>query len=720
MESSVFLPTILTFPSLSDTQGGLVSPSWSNTSSIIASNKSSSVSSSLPKTNVLATKKKKGPGRPATARRIWQQPAMKRRLVRLYLYTAESTLSTRQISQLISALARHEENGTSTETSVPLSGVPCTRSEIRSTQYELQSLLLEGYRGLRPRSREEARERYATFRRIRHGRIEKDALHQNFRPHSRSARRSSSNQAISHISSMTPNSHDPADSTPRHSISESAPARLSGAIMDSHGGFSTRSSLHRVHLSWVREKLGHISKCRPSSSICEEIRSLLSRHSASSSLFSYRSSITISDSLCIGLKGARDTLIKLCCSHNRECLHRKFLNTASKEPPPRELRNEGLRDRDFTVRYGRDAWNDTPLHLAARSAPDDTALSLLLQFLDRCEPTLANVKNIDGETFMHIIARRWCSLTILPNETFAFLCSKACAKGFNPDTCNRQGQTFLGPFIHQAESAHISSPQKIQVLTGFSSLLSLPEDIFWSAVTTTSSDRSVSERILECLSHLELCLRAPPNQLVPEHMSLQEQEDALKYSQDVITQYRARLLPLRPSYPPSPNQLHGYLECQNWGPVVDRALFLDILKRGADPNEYNAEGQTCVTAVIQNIKSLRIPEKLGLNLLTLLFQHGADLRLLDHMGNTALHYAVQTRLPNVVHRLIGAGIDVHARNALDETAIQIAITQYAKASQPGVDDSGTSYARSQSTLVRLFGNNRKQKTDHGILGMTTP
>lgn len=53
-------------------------------------------------------RRKSGPGRPATARRIWQQPIMQRRLVRLYLYSDESTLKTKQISQLLSALARLE------------------------------------------------------------------------------------------------------------------------------------------------------------------------------------------------------------------------------------------------------------------------------------------------------------------------------------------------------------------------------------------------------------------------------------------------------------------------------------------------------------------------------------------------------------------------------------------------------------------------------------
>ena len=46
-------------------------------------------------------------GRPATARRIWSNPAMQRTLVRLYLYNAEDSLSTKQMSKLITDLARH-------------------------------------------------------------------------------------------------------------------------------------------------------------------------------------------------------------------------------------------------------------------------------------------------------------------------------------------------------------------------------------------------------------------------------------------------------------------------------------------------------------------------------------------------------------------------------------------------------------------------------------
>ena len=47
-------------------------------------------------------------GRPATARRIWSNPAMQRTLVRLYLYTAQGSLNTKQISKLITDLARYD------------------------------------------------------------------------------------------------------------------------------------------------------------------------------------------------------------------------------------------------------------------------------------------------------------------------------------------------------------------------------------------------------------------------------------------------------------------------------------------------------------------------------------------------------------------------------------------------------------------------------------
>jgi hypothetical protein len=358
---------------------------------------------------------------------------------------------------------------------------------------------------------------------------------------------------------------------------------------------------------------------------------------------------------------------------------------------------------DFTTQHGRDPWNETALHLAASWGPDDTALLLLLQFLDRCESKLVNIKNVNGDTFMHAVARRWCSLPMLPNETLASLCSKVSSKGFNLDICNFQGETFLETFIEQGKAAPFYPRQGLQALTGLSSLLSLEEGVFWAAVMP------VVERIIEYIRYLEQKLRAL-DFLASDYMSLQEQEVALEDARILAIDYQARLLPSPSRSPPSPGQLHGYLECQNLVPVVDSERFEDMLKHGANPNEYNAEGQTCVMVVIQQIRKYRIPEKLGQDLLTLLLSHGADLRLLDCAGNTALHHAARANLSDVVTILIRAGMDMNARNALDETAVQTAAYSYSTLTRSGVDDSGTLYARSQSTLVRLFGNTWKPKT----------
>ena len=111
----------------------------------------------------------RGRGRPATAQRIWKQPVMQRRLIRLYLYTTESSLNTRQIGRLLSALANLEEEGN------PREDEPTSlQSEIRSTQYQLSRLLSHGYHNLRPRTRETARDRIASFRTVRDGRIQKN------------------------------------------------------------------------------------------------------------------------------------------------------------------------------------------------------------------------------------------------------------------------------------------------------------------------------------------------------------------------------------------------------------------------------------------------------------------------------------------------------------------------------------------------------------------
>ena len=189
---------------------------------------------------------------------------MQRRLIRLYLYTTESSLNTRQIGRLLSALANLEEEGNTREDE-PTS----LQSEIRSTQYQLSRLLSHGYHNLRPRTRETARDRISSFRTVRDGRIQK-----NKSTRSKAALKS---RRISNSSSETYDGSDFDCALFRHDsvaskYSQSSPYKGPQSLTDgrfprteSHTENPNRRS---IRLSWVRKVLGSASDETPASSVC--------------------------------------------------------------------------------------------------------------------------------------------------------------------------------------------------------------------------------------------------------------------------------------------------------------------------------------------------------------------------------------------------------------------------------------------------------------------
>ncbi|KAI8623031.1 ankyrin [Xylariaceae sp. FL1651] len=609
--------------------------------------------------------KRRGPGRPLTARRLWQQPAMKRRLIRLYLYTDQSTLSTKQISHLISAIARSEEQPPSDGPDIPTSTTAKLQSKIRSTQYELQKLLSEGYRDLRPRNREEARRRVASFRQVRHGRVTKNTAH----------------------------------CGPCHHKKQDRPIRLDRPRT-------------KVHLSWVQETLANMSDSRPTSSVCSEIRSLLSRASIRSSFAPECSRTILSNDGFLpalrrmGTLAESDnltTIIKLCCQYRRDCLHRKFLMTATKKLPttmstlPTELQNQGLSSENFANKHGRDMWSQTPLHLAAQWAHDCDAIYLSLDFLENCiSPQLLNAKNIEGDTFMHILARRWCDLEAPLDITLASICSIAKAKGYLFSLKDANGRSFFECFLHRVENLPLSSPQCLEASAGLRSLLELPLPLFYD-VTGISVPRVST--CFPLLSYHDMI----------GYFKQQHEVPVASYPGEVLAQFICEK---------QHNTLLDSVSTSKTG-VLDR---LHQLRRSVDLNEYNTEGKTCIMTLIEQLQITGVHEQ-GLILLDDFLARGADLRLLDREGNTALHYAVRAQLPQVAQRLVSASINVHARNIHDETATQIAVLQYANATQmavrqdadaapKGVDETAGQYARAQSILVRLFDSFAKRKREH--------
>ena len=642
---------------------------------------------------------------------------MQRRLIRLYLYTTESSLNTRQIGRLLSALANLEEEGN------PREDEPTSlQSEIRSTQYQLSRLLSHGYHNLRPRTRETARDRISSFRTVRDGRIQKNK--------STRSKAVIKSRRISDSSSETYDGSNFDSALFRHDSVASRYSSPYGGPQSILDGRFPRTEEHpengnrrNIRLSWVRKVLGNASDETPGSSVCGEIRSLLSRYSFRSSLLSFHSSILASDSLPIFPTGLGEDdaernriVITLCCQYRHDCLHRKVLLTVTPDTIPPALRGAGnVRITDLGSKYGRDKWNETALHLVARWAPEATVLKHLVDLLRRAHSSIINVRNIDGDTFMHVLAHRWRHQSNIDDTAkfdgpqWAALVSEANSKGYQFQSCNSNGLNFLGSLLPDDEPSILCTRYHQRIVYALWVLLDIngaDQQILSDSLMTpapesrTFGHEFIGAQVVRFLRTQELALSRA-----------EDEQEIFVAPQFVLRRYIWLLKDLPTTVcQPVVSRLHGYLDCQTTasGPIASPDVFKELLEAGADPNDYNPLRQTCIMAVIDKMDKMLLTEKVGAKLIEILINFGADLRLLDPEGNTALHYAVRARLPDVVQQLIKTGIPVHAENLNGETAPQIAVRQYER-SRPDTMDNGVTYGRSQSLLVRLFDATSKKR-----------
>ncbi|KAI3325805.1 ankyrin [Xylariaceae sp. AK1471] len=647
---------------------------WATSSS--SHTTASSSSSASPRDNGPRVPRKR-PGRPPTARRIWQQQVMKRRLIRLYLYTPESILNTKQISQVISAVARYEEQGRSATagSDILVSNDARTQTETRSTQYELQKLFWEGYRQFRPRDRETARERVQSFRRIRHGRVSK--RWNGREPHNDQNRSRPGSVLLSGSASFMQSPVLPAH-VRRHRPHQARDETVNNIIRqvntsDEYEWLPERSDQNyksSIRLSWVRKKFGDISKQSLSSSVYSDIRSLLSRLSLRTSVSSYRSAamVTNINVLPVGHEinslpsDKKAKLITLCCQYRKDCIHRKFLQTTDPLTLPVELRNEGLCREDFTIQHGRDIWNSTAFHLAAEWASDELAIPLIQEFIDQrlwlCQcadpynpgpcpdtckspylhrrvPDILNIKNIDGDTFMHVLARRWCKLLFPPHMTAASFCWWVIVGKFDLSLCDHLGRTFFGCLVAQMRFS-------------------------WSRNEAEHTLRSFGWELIIILSEAGL------------------PSDCRAFVSDILQ--------------------GADLWTASW---VPRATFTKTMDRGANVDKYDEDGRTYLMTLIDVLQD-PASTRSALEQVKIYISYQPDLNLLDHGGNTALHYAVQAGCPQVVELLINSGINIDACNLQGLSAMDLAVVKYDVVAQPSGSDLGGAYARVHGILVRLF------------------
>ncbi|KAI0540559.1 ankyrin [Xylaria digitata] len=611
--------------------------------------------------------RKKRLGRPANARRLLEQPSITRRLIRLYLYTAESTLSVCQISQLLSAMAESSYKSRRLSAS---NGSKLVAKK-RSTQARLGELFSENYkeyRNLRPRNREEARQRIKNLRLVRHGRVSKRRAHTD--PCNRDNRnRPSSCQQRCLIPSLTTFTSDEHDAALDEAIDSTQP------VSSSHDGEyspqlveANRISEHR--LSWIRRTWASVSDGRPTSSFLLELRSLLSSRSSRWTLDSADNNILAAlrtddvaatlQTYTNGAESAENTaLIKLCCGNSLKrpggCLHRRFLIAA--------LGGSGFDPGSVfekvcftTIDQSRDVWNQTLLHLAAKWAPDDTAISMVLEIIGIMESinnehrlplrehvrNKLNVKHVQWESFMHILARRWCDLIMPTNMTLASFCSRVDDKGYLFNLRDGNGRSFFDCFLASLESLHGTDAQKLRARSSLLSLSELSSDKFHRitnyALGVLGNYPLGLYYFYSELSYLRLnCYLPPIAEIVAATTSDPENE------------FHALL---RTGRLESTHFQHSL--CESWN----------------DVSAYNTDGKTPVMVLIEDFDLYPKPQ--ALDLLDAFIKHGSDLRLVDWEGNTALHYAVKAQQPQVVERLILAGVDLHAKNLRGHSALRSA------------------------------------------------
>ncbi|KAI1130253.1 ankyrin [Nemania abortiva] len=598
-------------------------------------------------------KRKKGPGRPPTARRIWQQQIMKRRLVRLYLYTPESMLNTKQISRLITAVANFESQNQRPKD--PLPHLTESRTETRSTQYELSKLLPGGYRQLRPRNREQARVRIESYRRIRRGRGSKGR--KRLEPHQNRSGDRPGSILFSKLQEEPPSRAV----AKRPRLLPTQPEPLNRAI-DYDGSSVDVVPRPSIRISWVREKINSISQNSLTSSVYEDIRSLLSRLSFRSSVVSDMSTTTITD-VDISILESHDRydpttsknmkLIKLCCQFRRDCIHQKYLHTAGSQTLPTGLEHGGLRPPDLDVRYGRDIWNQSALHLAAEWASDELAIPLLIHFIGERPrqsggPDILNIKNIDGETFMHVLVRNWRRLVFPQDSNAASFCAFVIVEGFDRGLRDRSGRTFMACLVDQMRSSWVHSEV---------------------------------ESTLESFGHM-LGILVSTAGLAPDSLDFIHSKGYDSYWMGL--QYHQEAYQIMPE---------AYQH------------RLELLKDDIGINEYDIYGRTPLMALIKKLEGI-VPGGEGevavLKEINTCVSHKPDLRLLDRNGDTALHYAVRAKHVQVIVLLLNSGIEIHAQNLQGLSAMDVAAAQYGELARPGSQDSSIKYAQAQGTLVQLF------------------
>ena len=306
------------------------------------------------------------------------------------------------------------------------------------------------------------------------------------------------------------------------------------------------------------------------------------------------------------------------------------------------------------------------------------------QVMHHAESSMINARNINGDTFLHILGVRWYALVEV-TETEALvnsLISLASLLRFQFSLRNSQQQNAFATFIpRECEAVALGTyptGKPWRVARILNSMLMVQDGGRFLSESLGTVTQETKEGIDSIFWELGFSIQAygSENWIYDVRCGLND------------WQKQACLI----DYSPVPS-LHTYLQHLTTIPV-------DLLDQGADPNEYNELGKTCLMVLLEKSAQLHFSESAAIRLIRILLDRGANLALLDRDGNSALHCAVSLGFPDVVQMLLQAGADPKAKNLAGKSATDVAVKHY-EVARP---DRGNEkrYAAAQVMLTRFF------------------
>ncbi|KAK5651351.1 hypothetical protein OQA88_12584 [Cercophora sp. LCS_1] len=335
-------------------------------------------------------------------------------------------------------------------------------------------------------------------------------------------------------------------------------------------------------------------------------------------------------------------------------------------------------------------FGDTLRHIVARWAYVDSFWTLH----EAADLRSINMKNIHGDTFMHILGPAWIETQA---KALLDVLVASWQQGFNFLSRNLDGKNFLSCLLPPA-SSKMHTIQLHSLTAGLQYLLDQTPSHILIPSLLSQAPASQPQTVAH---YMEQLLKTHAHNVTDHRTHI----FALSVSQIFGDKVRAFPQTISPPLIPAPNAIHQHLQYLQhleglsitpWEAPGDLfRLFTELMDNGADPNEYEIYGttaMTCTAAVLHHIGLGHLPDRDGVSILTLLHERGADLRLVTSEGETPLHMAIRLELPNAVSTLLKLGADPMALNTDGKPAIRCSLRQRALRRERIADSKQYAYA----------------------------